>query len=118
VIEALDTKNIRMCLDTEHMWARGVNLWDETVRQEFLDEFAGLIELVHLNVPDHGVLLGSHIDRHNVPFEERSDLKHEGLIQDLAQWPLILERRSLSVQESDNRFVREVLGQPLERARA
>lgn len=117
-IETLDHGNVRMCIDTEHLYARGVNLWDPTIRRDFLDEFSPLIKLVHLNAPDYNVKMGSFLDRHNIPFEERPDLPSEGLIQDLAQFPLILERSSLTAQQQDNSYVREVLGQPLEKVRA
>lgn len=117
-LETLERGNVRMCVDTEHLYARGTNLWDRDVRRQFLEEFGHLISLVHLNVPDPEVKLGSFLDRHNTPFEERTDLAHEGLIEDLAHLPMILERRSLTVQTLDNLYVRRVLGVPLEKTRA
>lgn len=108
---------VRMCLDTEHMYARGVDLWNKEVRDDFLAEYGELIALVHLNVPDHGVELGSFLDRHNTPFEERS-WDHEDFIQTMSHYPLILERRSLVVIQKDNVYVRNVLGKPLVRQKA
>lgn len=114
----LEMPNLSMCLDTEHMYARGVDLWDKEIRKEFMAEFGSQIGLVHLNVPDKEVRLGSFLDRHNTPFEERKDLNSPPLIEALRSLPLILERRSIQVQEKDNLFVRDVLGVPLEKTRA
>jgi deoxyribonuclease-4 len=114
----LELPNTGMCLDTEHLFARGTNLWDEVIRKDFLSEHGHLIRLVHLNCPDPAVSLGSFLDRHNTPFEERAELESEGLIEALSAYPMILERRSLQVMQRDNLFVRTVLGQPLEKQRA
>jgi len=118
VIANMETPAIRMCIDTEHLFARGVNLWDAAVRKDFLAEYGSLISLVHLNCPDKEVTLGSFLDRHNTPFEDRKDLSHQGLIEDLSVFPMILERSSLAVQQKDNVYIRRVLGQPLEKQRA
>lgn len=113
VIYTLEQGNIGMCVDTTHLYARGINLWDGDVRKEFIDEFGSIIKLVHLNPPDLEVKFGGHLDRHNCTFLDREDLDHPPLIQALVQWPMILERRSLVIQERDNVYVRDVLGQPL-----
>lgn len=109
---------VRMCLDTEHLYARGIDLWDPDVRKAYLDEYGDLISLVHLNVPDHEVQLGSFLDRHNTAFEDRADWDHQGFLEDFSRFPMILERRSLFVVQRDNLYVRLALGQQLERQRA
>lgn len=110
--------NVGMCLDTAHMYGRGLDLWNTEIRRDFLEEYQDLIGLVHLNVPDKEVLLGSFKDRHNTPFNDRPEMEHKKFLEDLAPWPLILERRSLKVIQQDNLYVRKILGQPLERQKA
>lgn len=118
VLNNSEIPGIAMCLDTCHMYARGVDLWNKAVREEFIETYGHSIKLVHLNVPDKEVRLGSFLDRHNTPFVERKDLNHGPMIKALAHLPLILERRSLLVQQKDNVFIREVLGVPFEKVKA
>lgn len=109
-VKDLDHKKVGMCLDTCHMYARGINLWEPDWLKDILHQHHHIIRLIHLNVPDPEVSLGSHLDRHNTPFEERKDLPHENLIRVLVtRYPCVLERRSLSVQEKDIRFIRKIL---------
>lgn len=94
VIEKLDSEGVAMCIDTEHLYARGISLWRDDTRKKFLSLYKNHIELVHLNSPDPGVKLGSNRDRHNTSFEDRPDLDPESMIKDLSRYPMILERRS------------------------
>jgi len=109
LIHELKDERVGICLDTTHLYARGTNLWDKPVRDRFLEEHAERIELVHFNIPDPNVALGSHVDRHDSPissFVHNSD----DLIKVLGEtWPMILERRSLSVQKEDSIYIRRVL---------
>lgn len=106
----LDHPRVAMCIDTVHLFARGTNLWDDKTRKEFIDKYKGETRLVHLNSPDPEVFLGSFKDRHNTPFEERTDLKHEPMIKDMLKLgPCILERRSLGVQAQDVNYIKEML---------
>lgn len=90
-----------MCIDTEHLWARGINLFDDAVRKDFLEDYGPMIELVHLNAPDPGVELGSFVDKHSIPFAE-FPVESANMIKDLVlNYPAVLERRSLSVIEQD-----------------
>jgi len=103
---------IAMCMDTTHMYARGVDLWKKDLLDEYIDEFHRITRLVHLNVPDHNVKLGGHLDRHNTPFEERPEWDHSNMILQLTKrYPCVLERRSLAVQEKDIRFIRALVNQ-------
>lgn len=113
-----DFTNLGMCLDTTHIYARGTDLYNPIIRKEFLERFGHLIKLVHLNSPDPEVSLGSFLDRHNTTFKSRKDLDAEGMIKDLAHYPMILERRSIQVQSEDNIYVRQILGQPFEKQKA
>jgi len=106
VLQRLDNDQVGMCVDTCHLFARGIDLWDNTIRRLFLQKFGRRIRLIHLNVPDPDVVLGGHRDRHNTPFEERDGMDHKSLIRDLVgRYDCILERRSLAVQERDVKFV-------------
>jgi len=118
VLRNTQIPGLGMCIDTEHLYARGVNLWNNAIRDEFLQTYSTYIKLVHLNVPDKEVSLGSFLDRHNTPFIDRKDLASPPMIKAFARWPMILERRSIVAQQQDSLFIREVLGQPLERQRA
>jgi len=109
-IKDLEHPKVAMCMDTTHMYARGVDLWREDLLKEYIDEFHRITRLVHLNVPDHDVKLGGHRDRHNTPFEDRPEWDHTNMILELTKrYPCVLERRSLAVQEKDIRFIRNVV---------
>ena len=113
-IKDLDHPKVAMCMDTTHMYARGVDLWRKDLLDEYISEFHRITRLVHLNVPDLKVKLGGHLDRHNTPFEERPEWDHRYLITELTKrYPCVLERRSLAVQEKDIRFIRTLLDQEL-----
>lgn len=104
-LDKLARGNFGMCIDTEHLYARGVNLWDNKVRNEFIERYDKLIELVHLNSPDPGVELGSNLDRHSVGFEGHH-LDARDMVTDLvSRFPAVLERRSLVVTEKDVNYV-------------
>jgi len=110
LIEDLDNSRIAMCLDTEHLFARGITLWDDIVRKEVLDEYGHHIRLVHLNCPDLNVKFGGFLDRHNVAFEEREDLDSDNMVRELVKrFPCVLERRSVSVQKTDMEYIQRLL---------
>lgn len=117
-LDGINMPNTGICLDTAHIYARGENVWDDDVRRKIIASHKPRIKLVHLNVPDREVLLGSNRDRHNTAFEDRPSLPSKNLIEDFSHFPMILERRSLQVQKRDNLYVRRVLGFPLERKKA
>lgn len=106
----LDSGAYGMVIDTTHLYARGVNLWDPEVRKSVLSKYGYRMQLVHLNSPDPDVTLGSCRDRHNTPFEDRPEWDHKSMIKDLIHLPLVLERRSLAVQEQDARYIRTLFG--------
>jgi len=105
----LDSTQFAMCIDTVHLYARGIDMWQKDVRSNLLSQFQKEIQLVHLNSPDPKVTLGSFLDLHNTPFQDRPEWKHKDLFKDLQYLPCILERRSLSVQEQDALYIRELL---------
>jgi len=109
LIHELRDERVGICVDTTHMYARGTNLWEKPVRDRFLEEHSERIELIHFNIPDPDVELGSFRDRHNSPI---SSFRHNSdeLIEVMGgNWPLVLERRSLSVQKEDSTKIRQVL---------
>lgn len=110
-LEGIVHENFGMCLDTAHLYARGVDCWDERVRQGIVGTFEKRVKLVHLNVPDADVGLGSFRDRHNTPFEE-STANSEGMIRDfVGRWPCILERSSMAVQAMDVKYIRKLMAE-------
>jgi len=107
-LSILDNEKAGMCWDTTHLYARGIDLWDAGVRKEMIDRYGHHVRLVHLNVPDLEVGLGSHLDRHNSPFTLRQ-WDHAPFLRDLlSRWTGILERRSLAVQEEDTEFIKKM----------
>jgi len=103
----LDNENAGMCWDTTHLYARGIDLWNEGVRKEMIERYGHHVRLIHLNVPDLEVTLGGHLDRHNSPFSIRQ-WDHPPFLRDLlSRWVGILERRSLAVQEEDTEFIKK-----------
>ena len=67
LITAIDSAQVKVCLDTEHCFAAGYNLADpdgiEGVMQEF-DKEIGLSKLMAVHANDAKVNLGSGVDRH------------------------------------------------------
>lgn len=111
VITRLELEKVAMCVDTCHMFGRGINLWDPAVLQEFMSKYARYTKLVHLNSPDPGLELGGNRDRHNTPFVDRTDLDPTEMIRVLVgRFPAVMERTSLAVQEQDAELVRKVMG--------
>jgi deoxyribonuclease-4 len=105
VLGKLGKAHYGMCVDTEHMFARGVDLWDADIRLSFLSDYGSMVELVHLNAPDPGVGCGSFLDRHSIPFTEYP-VDSTDMIRDLVcNYPAILERKSLVVIEKDVELV-------------
>lgn len=110
LIEDVDHPRAGMVIDTCHLYARGVNLFEPEVLTDFLSDYQHQIRLVHLNSPDPNVSLGSHLDRHNTPFAARPDLESTHLIKRLlAKWPCILERSRIGVQDEDAKMIRKLL---------
>lgn len=105
VLMKLPRVNFGMCIDTEHLYARGIDLWDATVREEFLDGYQHLIELVHLNAPDPGVELGSFVDRHSISLDGYSVCSKEMVKALVSRFPTVVERKSLVVSERDVGYV-------------
>lgn len=101
-----------MCIDTEHLFARGVDLWDDEVRKGFLKDFGNLTEFVHLNVPDPGVELGSYLDRHQTALESYPRDSTKMIKELLTRFPAVVERRSLVVSEQDVTFVNSLVPPP------
>ena len=99
ILQSLDG-NFGMVVDTEHCWARGLNLWDNEVLDQFYNRYKAWIKLVHFNVPDEGVALGSFVDRHNrliSSFELSSDY----LLRKLGSIPLLVERSNFLTAVDD-----------------
>lgn len=111
VLKELDPQTSGLVLDTEHLYARGVNMFEEETRTEVLEEYGKLVSLVHLNSPDPIVTLGSNLDRHSTPFKDRPDLDSRSMIRQLALMgkPMIIERRSVSVITDDILWVRSAV---------
>jgi endonuclease IV len=107
LVDELGLEQFGMCVDTAHLYARGVDIWDSVIRESIEIEHREKIGLVHLNVPDAIVTYGGNLDRHNSPFESRSKWAHCELFEWLLTLhkPMVLERRSLAVQEADMKFI-------------
>lgn len=105
LIRELRMPELGLCLDTAHLFARGVDLWDERERDNALVVCGRHLRLIHLNVPDPNVELGGNLDRHNTAFADYPR-DSSGLVSRMLDWPCILERRSLAVQEQDMSYIR------------
>jgi deoxyribonuclease-4 len=92
IIGASDGTRVGICLDTCHAFAGGYTIDEIAV----LPEIYPSIELVHFNVPNPTVSLGSFRDRHGI-FDESSWSKQviSELAVALATTPLIMETRCL-----------------------
>lgn len=101
LIKYLDSPQIRLCLDTEHAHAAGLDLTHTDTVAHIL-EYA---EVVHLNACPYNVERGSHVDRHSDTLftdayhpEEVYRTIH-ALIKPTI--PIILERANLDVAMKD-----------------
>lgn len=109
VLGQLPRAHFGMCVDTEHLYARGIDLWEQSIREEFLYNYGHLIDLVHLNAPDEGVELGSFVDKHSVELQSHFKNSDE-LVKDLvSRFPTVLERRSLVISERDVSYVNSLV---------
>jgi len=68
IIKAVDSPQMKVCLDTEHTFAAGYNIADKNTIGEVMEEFdkeIGLSNLVAVHANDAKVEFGSGIDRHD-----------------------------------------------------
>ena len=61
VIRNIDSPRIRMCFDSEHAYANGMDLNNS----KRLMQIADIIEVVHFNSIPSNVIQGGHLDRHS-----------------------------------------------------
>jgi endonuclease IV len=89
-----DELNVKICLDTAHIFAAGY-----TSQQivEMIENYHELIELVHLNNPSPNVEFGKHKDQHDIPLFDASgkfskiEIENFITICKLYDIPMILE---------------------------
>lgn len=95
-----------MVVDTEHLYARGTNLFDPKELSRFLESFGRYINLVHINAPDPGVALGSYLDRHSVSIATMEGW--EEMATSLLRYDMIVERSDYFVMEDDVKILRDL----------
>lgn len=61
VVKTLNSPRIRMCFDTEHAYAAGIDVSDTN----FLNSIKDYVSVVHLNSIPSSVVFGGHLDRHS-----------------------------------------------------
>ena len=109
--KVVSKNRLGICLDTQHMWASGIDIGDWTrVREEF-DECLGLdtLKLIHLN--DSKSAYGSRIDAHEkigkgtMPISVFRNIINDPLLKEI---PMILETSHsedpLNVESMKNEF--------------
>ena len=67
IIDAVNRPNLKVCLDTEHLFAAGYNIVNPVDLETIMDEFntkIGIDKLVAVHANDSKVEFGSGIDRH------------------------------------------------------
>lgn len=109
VLNLLPYDKFGMCIDTEHLYARGLDLWDDKVRTQFIAKYSPLIELVHLNAPDPGVVLGGFLDRHSVPLESYANGSKEMILDFVTRFNSVVERSKADITEQDINYVLNLL---------
>ena len=67
VVKSIKSPQIRLCIDTAHMYAAGHDLTRKKV-VDLIEEDKDLISVVHINEPTDKVRLGAHLDRHDNKF--------------------------------------------------
>jgi deoxyribonuclease-4 len=61
---------IGLCIDTTHSYADGHELDDKAYRDAFWGKYLKHCDWVHFNSPDPKVGIGSHLDRHSLPWNK------------------------------------------------
>jgi len=63
----VDSSRLKVCLDTQHLWANGINVADKEIFGKWLKQFdqqIGIENLVCLHINDSKSPIGSKLDRH------------------------------------------------------
>lgn len=108
-VKYFKSPNIKLCFDTEHAWAYGLE-----PTPELIDQLLPYLGVIHLNSLPKNVAKGSHLDRHS---ETLLSSTHESQIPNLLaiaeraianDIPCVLER-DLALADMDLEFLRESL---------
>lgn len=93
VLNNVKHPKLRMCFDTTHAWAAGHDLLDPEARRRLLDQVKPVLEFVHLNMPDPVVNLGSHRDKHHVPWNQGHwpEQTMRVLMEEFKDFPMVME---------------------------
>ena len=111
IVEKLNSKRVKVCLDTCHLWAAGYDLSTENKFDKYFSEFEqkiGLEKLEIIQINDSKDLLGSYRDRHqnlgegNIPLEEFRLFMTKPQTKNL---PMILEVPGFKKEGPDKRNV-------------
>lgn len=71
LVRSVGCKRLKVCLDTAHAYASGVDFNNDSNRLlDRLESYRDVIEVVHINQPDPDVICGKNRDRHNCKIEE------------------------------------------------
>lgn len=93
IVDHVGDERLRLCLDTTHAFASGIDLRLDETRKRFIDNVKPYLHMVHFNQPLPEVTCGSFRDRHSALLDQgplgESGMK--ALWDDLKEFPLILE---------------------------
>ena len=67
VVKSIKSPWLKLCLDTAHMYAAGIDLTKAKVLEKIKKE-KELVAVVHINEPEPKVKFNGHLDRHNNKF--------------------------------------------------
>jgi len=109
VLKRVNDPRCRMCFDTTHAWAAGQQMDNHNSRAAIWQAVFPWLECVHLNIPDPNVAKGSKRDRHTVPWNKGfwDERIMRDLIEELQDFPLIMEARDNSSYEYNLTKVKE-----------
>lgn len=103
----VDSSRFKVCLDTQHLWASGINVADKEIFNKWLKQFdqqIGIANLICLHVNDSKSPLGSNLDRHEnigmglIGKTGFANILHQPLLKNK---PLILEVPGMTDQGPD-----------------
>lgn len=100
IVKSINDPRLRICLDTAHLWADGVDMTNGYVRKDVFQKLVPWLGMVHWNNPDPNVAKGGHLDRHKVSWSQGAwkPKVMEAIAQELNGFPLIMEASGEAVE--------------------
>lgn len=93
IVDHVGDERLKLCLDTTHAFASGIDLRLDETRKRFINNVKPYLHMVHFNQPLPEVTCGSFRDRHSAPLDQGplGEAGMKALWTELRDLPMILE---------------------------